>query len=76
MLELKEKGPLEPSLQVDHGQNVLTQSIAQNAENIPFSFETISAERIAIDSFSGKVRDFRSYLKANRRLLEAGVIAP
>lgn len=77
-MNVKEKGPQELALQADREEIVLTQSISQNGENIPFSFAALppTGYLIALDSFSGTVKDFRSYLKVKRKLLEAGVIAP
>lgn len=33
-------------------------------------------EKVGIDSFKGNVREFRLYLLAQKKLLEAGIIAP
>ena len=38
--------------------------------------EQSEPEQFGIDSFKGNVRSFRLYLAAQKKLLEAGIIAP
>jgi len=70
MPDQKQKGPQELALQADHKEITLTNSIAYQTKNIP------DRSMIGLDSFVGTVWDFRSYLKAQRHFLAAGVIAP
>ncbi len=69
MLIFEENEKPSPALQcqTEQEKNTLTNSIAQSGESIP---------ALGIDSFIGTVRDFRSYLKAQMSLINAGVIAP
>ncbi|GAB6170597.1 hypothetical protein JCM15765_08720 [Paradesulfitobacterium aromaticivorans] len=69
-IPVKQNGPLTLQSQTDLEKITLDNSIAYSTENIPYH------NQIVLDSFSGTVRDFRIYLKAIRRFLWAGVIAP
>lgn len=78
MPEQKEKGPLELVLQTNREEIIPIQSIPHFSGHIPFSFEegSTTEEPIWLDSFVGKVRDFKLHLQAQRVLLKASLIAP
>jgi hypothetical protein len=65
-----ENGPSTLQSQTGRLEIVLNQSIPQETGNIP----TVMDSSLGIDSFTGTVRDFRSYLKGMRRLLKAEII--
>lgn len=73
----KQNDPLTLQSQTGREEIILTESIPQATENIPFLFELPpGTESFGIDSFVGKISTFKLYTNAKRRLLEAGVLVP
>lgn len=82
MFEQKEKSPQALQSQTGRGKNVLTQSIPQVAENIPFSLDEYPDRNIRafrpwsnVSSFCGKAKDLRLLSKCIKLCIEAGEIS-
>ena len=71
LVQAHEKARPALQCQTSHGENYSTHSIPR----LSLELELCAPESYGKDSFTGSVRVFRVYLKAQRKLIEVGIIA-